>query len=258
MIAKYTVHLKSLLDDPEAKAAIDRALSTYPLYQPDKNYDMIPTREQINKRILNQYKYREIAFSAPGRFVDELEIAMLEIMPRYNELFKTVAIMAELPSPFDNVDVVETFEQERSDKTTGEGTTQAETTSTGSESTMATATAQAHGKTLDVDTPQGTLSLHPAKEINSVDNASFAKWTEDDSESDSESDTERSSTDSTTGSTTATSETTGTTKHTYTKKGNQGVNTYAHDMNEFRTSIIDVVNQIVNDPAIQVLFFMLY
>jgi hypothetical protein len=35
--------------------------------------------------------------------------------------------------------------------------------------------------------------------------------------------------------------------HTTTKKGNQGVNTYAHDMIEFRQSIIDVDMMIIAD-----------
>ena len=121
--AKYTVVLKSLLDDPNAKAAIDRALSTYPLYQPEKAYDLIPPREEINRKLLNHYKYREIFCSAPGRFIDDLEITMCEIMPRYNELLKTVAIMADIEDPFGNLDVVETFEQERSDTATAQGST---------------------------------------------------------------------------------------------------------------------------------------
>lgn len=39
----------------------------------------------------------------------------------------------------------------------------------------------------------------------------------------------------------------GTVKHTFTKKGNQGVNTYAHDMIEFRQSIIDVDMMVIED-----------
>ena len=45
---------------------------------------------------------------------------------------------------------------------------------------------------------------------------------------------------------------------TYTKKGNQGVNTYAHDMIEFRTSIIDVVTQIIDDKRIKNLFMQVF
>lgn len=47
-----------------------------------------------------------------------------------------------------------------------------------------------------------------------------------------------------------------TVEHEYTKKGNQGVNTYAHDMIEFRGSIIDVDMMIIND--LNDLFILVY
>lgn len=258
--AKYTVVLKSLLDDPQAKAAIDRALSTYPLYQPEKAYDLIPPREEINRKLLNHYKYREIFCSAPGRFIDELEITMREIMPRYNELLKTVAIMADIEDPFGNLDVVETFEQE----TTGMATSQGSTNTTQNTKENQTATNEAHtsetanGKNLEADTPQGSIVTAP--DITTVGNASKAIWNKDTSETDSSGSgaTETNSELTSEASSDASSETTGTTKHTLKRKGNQGVNTYAHDMNEFRISIMDVVDQIINDSRIQELFFMLY
>jgi hypothetical protein len=40
---------------------------------------------------------------------------------------------------------------------------------------------------------------------------------------------------------------TGTTKHTYTKKGNQGVNTYAHDMKELRDTFLNIDMMIINE-----------
>ena len=46
--------------------------------------------------------------------------------------------------------------------------------------------------------------------------------------------------------TSGTSETSGTLEHTFTKKGNQGVNTYAHDMKEYREIIIDVDMMVIN------------
>ena len=42
--AKYTVVLKTLLDEPTTKAEIYEALSHYPLYEPQKKYDIIPNR----------------------------------------------------------------------------------------------------------------------------------------------------------------------------------------------------------------------
>ena len=279
MYAKYTIVLKNLLEDPAAKAAIDKALSFYPLYKaPEgKQYDLIPDREALNKRLLNHYKYREIGFDTVGRFLDELQITMDEIMPRYNELLKTVVTMAELPSPFDNVDVVETFEEERTDSsttdsgskttTTTTGTGETETASTAEDTTTTNNTAASDNKHVQSQTPQGQINI-PAKNIDSVTYADQVDWGKDNSttngSSTSNGSTTASSSETTSGSSESdessnvTNESAGTTKHTFTKKGNQGVNTYAHDMLEFRTQIIDVVDQIIHDDRIAELFMLVY
>lgn len=243
--AKYTIVLKNLLDDPAAKAKIDFALSKYPLYKPEKKYDLVPDREEINNRLLNHYKYREIGFETFGRFLDELQITMGEIMPRYNELLKTVVTMAELPSPFDNVDVVETFEETRTESGSSE------TATTASDATTTKNTVESDSKHVQSQTPQGQINI-AAKNIDSVPYADQVDWGKDNSTSNGLS--------SSNGETTASgsNESTGTTQHTYTKKGNQGVNTYAHDMLEYRTQIIDVVDQIINDDRIQELFMLVY
>ena len=247
--AKYTVVLKTLMDSPVVKPEIDRALSTYPLFKPDNTYDIVPGREELNARLLNHYKYREIGFETVGRFLDELEITMKEIMPRYNELLKTVVTMAELPSPFDNVDVVETFEQTRKNDST------TDTTSSGnaSDSTTTSSTADSDNKHVRSETPQGNLYI-PSSNIDSVDYADEVTWGKDHSASSGTS----SSTGTTSGTTKVINGGNEITTHTYTKKGNQGVNTYAHDMNEFRTTIIDVVDQIIRDPRVNELFMLVY
>ena len=243
--AKYTIVLKNLLDDPAASEKITAALSTYPLHKPEKKYDLVPDREELNRRLLNHYKYREIGFETFGRFLDELEITMCEIMPRYNELLKTVVTMAELPSPFDNIDIVETFEEERKDNG------KSNTSSTASDSTTTNNTVGSDSKQVQSSTPQGSINI-PAKSIDTVTYADQVNWGKDNSSSN--------GTSTSNGNTSAnsTNENTTTTKHTYTKVGNQGVNTYAHDMIEFRESIIDVVNQIIEDPRIAELFMLVY
>lgn len=261
MYARYTEVLRNLMMDERAKACIDQALSTYPLYTPKTLIDLIPTREELNTKLLNHYKYREIGFETIGRFVDELEITMCEIMPRYNELFKTVEIMAELPSPFDNVDVTETFEQETSanSRSNGSNSQTSSNTNTNKGISKATLGNKANSKQLDSDTPQDELAI-ATDDIDSVSYASNANWNEAISEGSEQREVNDTATSQGTlnGSSNGTSESTGTTRHTFTKKGNQGVNTYAHDMNEFRTSIIDVVDQIINDERVNELFMMVY
>lgn len=275
--AKYTVVLHTLMNDPNLKEQLDRALSAYPLYTAPKVYDLIPTREELNQKLLNHYKYHEIGFETIGRFLDELRITMGEIMPKYNELFKTIVTMAELPNPFDNVDIEETFEEQKTNTSTTDTTTEAtttgtaqnttETTGTAQDSTETTGTASSHNKHINSKTPQGKLSI-TAEQIDSIDYADEAQWNKDTSTtggtSTSNGSTSASSTsngetsEASEGSSNVTNEGSETTRHTYKKKGNQGVNTYAHDMNEFRTSIIDVVDQIMNDLRIRELFMLVY
>ena len=255
--AKYTVVLHTLINDPKLKEQLDLALATYPLYAADKLYDLIPSREELNTKLLNHYKYREIGFETIGRFLDELKITMCEIMPRYNELFKTVETMANLPSPFDNVDVVETFKEERKTNSTTDSSTGTETTSTAVDTTTTTGTASSANKHVNSKTPQSVIDI-PVDGIDSVNYADEAQWNKDTSTTGGSSSSDGSTTAFSDSMSNTTNEGSESVEHKYTKKGNQGVNTYAHDMNEFRTSIIDVVDQIVNDPRIRELFMLVY
>ena len=285
MRARYTEYLRDLMLNEQVKPLLEKALSTYPLYTPPKGYDLIPTREELNTKILNHYKYREIGFETVGRFLDELEITMCEIMPHYNELFKTVEIMAELPSPFDNVDVTETFTQTQTGttthntkgsdsgtaNTTGSTKSLGESTSENSGTTSGNSTNESNGKSVSSQTPQNELSIG-AENIDSLGYADNATWAKDKATNTTTGETtntgstttesEGSSTSSSTTSSESESESSGTSEstvtHTMTKKGNQGVNTYAHDMIEFRKSIIDVVEQIVNDRRLGELFMLIW
>ena len=313
MYARYTEYLNDLMKNNITKQALDQALSTYPLYEGKKNYDLIPTREELNKKILNHYKYREIGFETVGMFLDELQITMEEMMPLYNERLKTVEIMAELPNPFDNVDVVEEYTEESEGTTTNEtaGTNKDTTKRTGSASAdssetstseneaSTTATTEAEDKTtassetdntlinkkVHSETPQDELSI-TSKNIDNVNYADDVEWNKGEgSENNSSNSTTTNSSSSNSSSTTSSnsnstsntsttntenvenngensSNSTGTTthkiQHTFTKKGNQGVNTYAHDMIEFRTAIIDVVNEIITDKRLNELFMQIF
>lgn len=338
MYARYTEVLKDLMDNPITRQALEAALSTYPLYQGKKTYDLIPTREELNRRLLNHYKYREIGFETVGRFLDELQITMEEIMGIYNERYKTIEIMADIENPFDNVDITETYEEQRSDQSSGSGTgkvtnsntsqntssastsgesnTQTsgtnsqtattESTSGGSETNSQTVSSNSsesgntthNGKSVESDTPQDSLSIGAAG-IDTIEYASMAKWDkstdsssttrEDESTTNgtttrtgsegSESSTEGTST--TTGKDTSTSttegtasstasgtsesenssisESSGTTSHTIRRTGQQGISTFANDIDEYRRkAIIDVTNEIINDTRINDLFMLVY
>ena len=271
------MELRTLMENQQTKSALDNALSKYPLYQGKKEYDMIPTREQLNAKLLNHYKYREIGFETVGRFIDELEITMCEIMPRYNELFKTIEIMGDIEDPFGNVNVTETYKETRSGTTshTSSGTDSGTATNTNTASTDTTTDRESTdtnqteniGKTVGTQTPGNRITI-PADSIDTVDYADNVGWNKDNSsntntsEGSENSNVESSSESTSTSNNNTSSESSGTSndviEHEFRKTGNQGVNTYAHDMIEYRDVIIDVVNQILDDVKLQQLFMMVY
>lgn len=295
MPAKYTVILRDLMNNEMTKALIDKALSNYPLYTPAATLGelatLIPTREELNKKLLNHYKYREIGFETVGRFLDELEISMDEIMPHYNQLYKSIETMVTIEDPFANVDIIEEYTEQRKDTTTSTGTinetaattgtTNAATSNTGTTTANITSTdntetnsqVTSNTKTVKSDTPQDDLNI---SDIDSVNYANDVTWNRDTAtntgtstgtaESDTTTTTNSEGTADTTTETEGTTDTitagqselTGELSHTFTKKGNQGVNTYAHDMNELRETFIDVTNRIINDERISELFMRVF
>lgn len=263
MYAQYTVKLKSLLDDEKTKAAIDKALSTYPLYVAEHNTDYyyVPTREQLNSKLLNAYKYREIGLETPGRFIDELEIAMNEIMPYYNQLFKSADIMNGIDDPFGNVDVTETFTEEVTGESESTSSGSNESTSKRKETASSTGTAEEtkNKKNVFADQPQSEISA-TAEEIEGVDYASNITWDKEGNRVSNNASNSGEADESASGKSEAEAKgkTNQKTTHTMTKKGNQGVNTYAHDMNELRETFLNIEQMIINDERISILFMRVF
>ena len=268
-MAKYTVELNDLLKNEETNALIQKALNSYPMYEPihKELYGYIPTREELNKKIVDHYRFYEIGSETPGRFFYNLEMAMNEIMPKYNQLYKSVDIMNGVEDIFGNLDVEETYEQktegnsssQSTDKTTGDstGTSKSDVTSKNTTNTEMNDS----GRNVGSKTPQSQLAV---KSIENITAASEINWNENTSSSKSTSD----DTSSTEGSTTnknvqeskanASSESTGKVSHTLKRKGNQGVNTYAHDMLEFRQLFLNIEQQIINDPELATCFMLIW
>lgn len=240
-MAKYTLELRQLMDDCNIRPYLKKALSTYPMYVPLSDNPevkaIIPTREVLNEKLLNHYKYREIGFESVEEFIDRLEITMHEIMPYYNQMYNSVEIMAKIDDPFGNVDVTETFKESRKDTTKSSASDTSETTSN----------VNSNAKNVSSETPQTEINT-PAENIDNISHADNVSWNK------------TNSTDKATnaGSSNTDAESSGSVEHTFTKKGNQGVNTYAHDMIEFRTSIIDVTMQIIEDSRIKELFMQVF
>lgn len=244
--AHYTEVLINLLNNPLAKEKIDTAMSTYPLYQSKSKEEYIPvyipTREKLNNKILNYYKYREIGFETFGRFLQELETALIEIMPRYNQLYFSADQDFNVTY---NVDYKRTIDRDK------QGTNNLETTSQASDTTNTTASVNNYSKNVNSQTPQGQLDI-TAQNINNVTYADNVDWSSNQS-SDNGSSTGNSSTSGNSSADNTEQEST-----IETTKGNFGVVSAQDLILKYRETILNIDQMIINDPRIQELFMMIY
>lgn len=180
-MSKYTTELRYIIENN-----FDIGLKNYPIF--DENY-----RELLNQKIINHYYFREIAMETAELFKRYLNTTMNEIMPYYNQLYKSELLEF---NPFYNVDkniVSDKNNNSVSDfigNTTGKKQQNADTentqTNNGKQQTTTAATSvgesvgnsKGSGKTtnkskrVSSDTPQGFLS------INSIDSETYASAAE--------------------------------------------------------------------------------
>ncbi len=238
--AKYTEVLDNLLNNEEAKVAIDEAMATYPLYEQEEKARQfgtayhVPTRKELNNKILNYYRFREIGFETFGRFIFELKTALEEIMPKYNQLFYSAD---QDFNPIYNVDYEKIIGRDRTDSTTSNSA------STSSDETNA----QNNTKNIMGGTPQSELNV-ATKDIEQVTYADNASWNQSIDENKTTSNMAGNS--STDGSESElTKETT---------KGNFGVVSAQDLILKYRETILNIEQMIINDPRIQECFMLIY
>ena len=243
--ARYTEVLDNLLNNEEAKAEIDLAMSTYTLYQTDPNrvkqYGTaytIPTRKELNEKILNYYRFREIGQETFGRWLFELETSLKEIMPKYNQLFYSAD---QDYNPIYNVDYIKTIDRNRKDNTVG--------TQNSKTSTTGTDTNEEYGKAINSKTPQNQLNI-PNTGIDTVNYADDASWSK----------TNGTNTNNETVDTNGSNSVVGKEdeKTTEATKGNFGVVSAQDLVIKYRETIINIEQQIINDPRIKELFMLIY
>lgn len=176
-MSKYTTELRYLIENN-----FDIGLKDYPIF--DENY-----REPLNRKIINHYYFREIGMETAELFKRYLNNTMREIMPYYNQLYKSELLEF---NPFYNVDKTVTADKNNNSVSdfvgniSGKNTQTADTENTQTNNgkqqttTAATSTGESVGnstttnknKNVSSDTPQGFLS------INSIDNETYASAAE--------------------------------------------------------------------------------
>lgn len=141
-MSKYTTELRWVIEN-----GYDLQLNEYPIF--DENY-----REELNQKIINHYYFREIGFETVGLFRFYLKQTMNEIMPYYNQLYKSALIEID---PLNTIDFTETLTRTKignDTKNFNEDTTVNSNGDSNSNSTKNT-----NFKDVESDTPQGLLSI---------------------------------------------------------------------------------------------------
>lgn len=180
-MSKYTTELRYIIENN-----FDIGLKNYPIF--DENYRVL-----LNQKIINHYYFREIGMETAELFKRYLNTTMNEIMPYYNQLYKSELLEF---NPFYNVDKnivadknnnsVSDFIGNTTDKKQQNADTENTQTNNGKQQTTTAATSvgesvgnsKGSGKTtnkskrVSSDTPQGFLS------INSIDRETYASAAE--------------------------------------------------------------------------------
>lgn len=231
--ARYTEVLDNLLRNEQTAPLIANAMSEYPLYATDPNkvnqYGtayQVPTRAELNNKILNYYRFREIGFETVGRFLFELKTALNEIMPKYNQLFYSAD---QDFNPIYNVDYRKTLARNK--------------TNSDQSATSSNTTSSDNAKSVSSQTPQNQLNISSAN-IDSVNYADEATWSAGNQ------------TGSASGNTSSNGQEDETTIET--TKGNFGVTSAQDLIMKYRETILNIEQLIIHDPRIAELFMLIY
>lgn len=278
MYANTTITLKNLIDNPATNEKLKQAMATYPLYVKKSKEEYIPsyipTREELNLKIINAYKYREIGFETIGRFFDELEISLNEIMPYYNQLFFSADQDYNLLMNVDYTRTIDT-EKEGTSSNTASGSTsgtnkvteQSGGTFTENGSNTTSATTNGTKKQVSSQTPQNQIGI-TAQNIDSISYADDVKWDKDNGSTNTNETTESSQTSSnnstqsgtTSGeaSSTSSGETSDSESRVETTRGNFGVMASQDFVLKYRQTILNIEQLIINDKRIKELFMLIW
>ena len=215
---KVTIELRDIVDNGDN--SVDIWDFDYPSYYEGDE------KKAFERKFIDHYYFRQIGQETVGRWLHFFRSRIREIMPYYIQMYRSVEIMEGISDPFGNVDITETFKQ------TTSGQQQSEDTSESSGTSKDEKAASENKEHRFSNTPQGS--------IDNLDNFLTEVFTDDNTSTETINTT---TSGNSSGNSSLTTQ--GTTEHTYTKKGNQGVNTYAHDMIEYRKSFLNVDMMII-------------
>lgn len=260
--SKVTIELRDLVNsnDPITGSPVNIWNFSYPSYYTGAD------KLAFEQKVIDHYYFRQLGQETVGRWLYMFRSRIREIMPYYLQMYHSQEIMADIPDPFGNVDITDTYTEATSGTTTGETTGTATSSGTADDTiTNTTNETQTDDRTVTnagttggtrkfSNTPQGSIStLDNYMTEATVESGTTGNTETTDNTTARESEQTQTNESTTTGSsqTAGTAEETSAGSKTYTlhRQGNHGVNTYAHDMIEYRQTFLNVDMMIINELA---------
>lgn len=218
-MSKYTTELRYLIE-----TGYDLGMTDYPIY--DEAY-----RAVLNQKIISHYYFREIGFETAALFKYYLNTSLNEIMPYYNQLYKSALLELD---PLTTHKMVEEYSRTFTEGVNRQGTAN----QTGNATKSIDTTVDADGKSVYSDFPQSML---PASAISGIQYASNATVDENTTNTDSSENTNMSQdTTSTDQSNTTVSE--GTTRKSYGYDGD-----VSELLLKYRQTFLNIDMQVINE-----------
>lgn len=244
-MSKYTTEVRFIcensagLSESEGADNIDSILDKcwnkvfnfdFPIF--DENY-----RQVLCRKILKHYYTREIAHETVGRWKLALNAKLNEIMPYYNQLYKSELLEF---NPFYDVDLTRSREGSGTSNRTSNNTE----TNSGTSKTVSSGSSTNNTDTLNrfSDTPQNSMDTQGIAD--SVPLTTVTKVNEDNTTSNESTDT-LTRNDNKTGS--GTENINNTDKYIETVKGKQGTENYSSLLKKFRETFLNIDMMIIED-----------
>lgn len=226
--SKYTAVIHNLREQ-----SFDFGLNDYPIF--DEEY-----REKLNNKILDHYDFYEIGQETPYLFKLFLNRTMNEIMPYYNELYKSIINYSE--SLLKNVNLKEELNRNTHQDITAQGS------SNSNASNSSTQNGTSYNTSIFNQTPQGQILKNAIEDQNYATTFTQDKNT---SQNTASSNIEDNTTNN------SSQNSSGDESYKKTITGNNGNYLVADIIQKFRNNIINVDMLIIEDERIKDLFFEL-
>ena len=172
-------------------------------------------QKAFEDKVIDHFRFRQIGFETPGRFIFEFRKKFKEIMPYYVQMYHSAELMDAIEDPLENYSMIEEARSSGSSNSSGSGTN---------------STTQNVGKRTHkhLDTPQGRIANMTDGYMSNADT--------DDPATDTESGTESSQ-----------SQASSNVETHLTRHGNIGVTTYAQMLEGYRQTFLNIDMMIIDE-----------